>query len=101
MFVCLATDSSQKENTTDISIKYSSNFLYYQFSPCAIPLLKKSFWLVEVIRKIATGSDTSCCTDSPWSYNGATYVSLVGVEATVGTDTVICSIESITLWGLA
>ncbi|KAG9613642.1 hypothetical protein KCU86_g1023, partial [Aureobasidium melanogenum] len=62
---------------------------------------ERRFWLIEVIQKIATGSDTSFCTDSPWNYNGATNVSVFGVEATVGTDTVTCSIESITLWGPA
>ncbi|KAG9858078.1 hypothetical protein KCU98_g411, partial [Aureobasidium melanogenum] len=57
--------------------------------------------IFEDIVLIATGSDTSFCTDSPWNYNGATNVSVVGVEASVGTDTVTCSIESITLWGPA
>ncbi|KAG9963855.1 hypothetical protein KCU61_g3406, partial [Aureobasidium melanogenum] len=57
--------------------------------------------IFEDIILIATGSDTSFCTNSPWNYNGATNVSIVGVEATVSTDTVTCSIESITLWGPA
>ncbi|KAG9640463.1 hypothetical protein KCU95_g396, partial [Aureobasidium melanogenum] len=57
--------------------------------------------IFEDIVLIATGSDTSFCTDSPWNYNGATNVIVVGVEASVGTDTVTCSIESITLWGPA
>ncbi|KAH0351648.1 hypothetical protein KCU83_g4031, partial [Aureobasidium melanogenum] len=57
--------------------------------------------IFEDLILIATGSDTSFCTNSPWNYNGATNVSIVGVEATVSTDTVTCSIESITLWGPA
>ncbi|KAG9565945.1 hypothetical protein KCU71_g4976, partial [Aureobasidium melanogenum] len=57
--------------------------------------------IFEDIILIATGSDASFCTNSPWNYNGATNVSIVGVEATVSTDTVTCSIESITLWGPA
>ncbi|KAH0333546.1 hypothetical protein KCU81_g9821, partial [Aureobasidium melanogenum] len=55
----------------------------------------------EDVILIATGSDTGFCTDNPWNYNGATNVSVVGVQATVHTDTVTCSIESITLWGPA
>ncbi|KAI4760934.1 hypothetical protein E4T52_15560, partial [Aureobasidium sp. EXF-3400] len=73
----------------------------WDFGPLVFEDIVLSFWLIEAIRKIATGSDTSFCTDSPWSYNGATNASIVGVEATVGTDIVTCSIQSITLWGPA
>lgn len=49
--------------------------------------------------QIATGGDTGFCTEYPWNYNGATNVSITGVQSTVQADTVVCSIESITLWG--
>lgn len=51
--------------------------------------------------QIATGSDTGFCTEYPWNYNGATNVSITGVNSTVQADTVVCNIESIILWGPA
>ncbi|KAI4765400.1 hypothetical protein E4T52_01786 [Aureobasidium sp. EXF-3400] len=57
--------------------------------------------IFEDVVLIATGSDTGFCTEYPWNYNGATNVSITGVQSTVQADTVVCNIESITLWGPA